>query len=159
MANRIKLKCIQCGRSHSKLACQLKRGRGKFCSRECANKNRQNGLTVNCSFCGVDFYRRFGEQKRAVNQFCSKECYSNNRILNSKKTTYPKTGSKHTHIIVAEKALNRSLIEGEVIHHIDHNRKNNSIENLAVLPSQKIHARVHFGKFDFEKYKLINIIK
>jgi len=43
-------------------------------------------------------------------------------------------------------------------HHIDGNRKNNSIENLAVLPSQKIHAKIHFGNYNFEKYKLINLI-
>lgn len=158
MKTRKELLCLHCGEKHYKLDCQLKKGRGKFCSKDCANKYRQNGSAINCVFCKTEFYRRFGEQKGLVNQFCSKECYSNERILSAKKTTYLKEGGRHIHILVAEKALKRSLNKGEIVHHIDENRKNNNIENLAVLPSQSIHAKVHFGNYDFEKYKLINLI-
>lgn len=159
MVKRIELKCLECGVSHFKLKCQLGRGRGKFCSKDCANKNRQNGDSVKCIFCGNEFYRRFGEQKKAINKFCSKDCYSNDRILKAKKTTYLKNGAIHKHILVAEKALKRKLKKGEIVHHIDEDRKNNNINNLAVLPSQTIHAKVHFGNYNFEKYKLINLIK
>ena len=34
---------------------------------------------------------------------------------------------------------------GFVIHHMDHNRKNNNIENLVMLPS-KLHHRYHYYK-------------
>ena len=155
---RLTLSCLNCNGIHYKLPCQMQKGRGKFCSKECANKHRQHGTTTNCEFCGNEFYRRFGERKKAVSQFCSKECYSNDRVLNAKKTTYLKIGARHIHIIVAELALKRPLAVGEVVHHIDENKKNNSIENLAVLPSQTIHAKVHFGKYDFEQYKLTNLI-
>jgi hypothetical protein len=156
---KLKLNCLHCDSIHYKLDCQTKKGRGKFCSKECANKHRQNGSTLKCEFCEVEFYRRFGEQKEFIKNYCSKECYSNDRVLKSKKTTYLKTNDRHTHIVVAEKAMNRKLIKGEVVHHIDCNKHNNSIENLAVLPSQSIHAKVHFGNYDFEQYKLINLIK
>jgi hypothetical protein len=159
MVKRIELKCLECGISHFKLKCQLGRGRGKFCSKDCANKHRQHGKTIKCVLCGNEFYRRFGEQKNYIKRFCSKECYTNERILNAKKTTYLKTGAKHIHIIVAEKALKRPLLKGEVVHHIDEDKHNNNIDNLAVLPSQQIHAKVHFGKYNFDKYKLINLIK
>ena len=156
---RVELKCLNCGENHFKLQCQIGRGRGKFCSKLCANKHRQSGTIIKCVLCEVEFYRRFGDQKKAINQFCSKECYSNNRIINSKKTTYLKEGAKHKHIIVAEKTLNRSLKKGEVVHHIDNDKKNNNIENLAVLPSQSIHAKVHFSNYNFDEYRLVNMIK
>lgn len=157
--DRIELICLECGNKHLKLECQLKKGRGKFCSKICANKNRQVGRTIKCLFCEKEFYRRASEEKRNVLQFCSNECYFNNRILNAKKTTYLKEGSVHRHILVAEKALNRKLNKGEIVHHIDEDKKNNNIENLAVLPSQSIHAKVHFGNYNFDKYRLINLIQ
>lgn len=156
---RIKLNCLQCGSEHYKLECQLKNGRGKFCTKECANKSRQNGESIKCAFCNSEFYRRFGEQKDAINQFCSKECYFNDRILKAKKSTYLKFGGVHRHILIAEKALGRKLKKGEIVHHIDEDKHNNLIENLAILPSQKFHAQVHFGKKKFEEFKLINLIK
>lgn len=158
MSERIKLTCLECGKTHEKLQCQLTRGRGKFCSKKCANKHRQHGQTQKCAFCGTEFYRRFGELNKAVIRFCSKECYTNNRILKAKKTTYLKSGATHIHILVCEKALGRKLKDGETVHHIDEDKKNNLITNLAVLPSQAIHAKVHFGNFNFDKYKLVNLI-
>jgi hypothetical protein len=155
---RIELICGFCGNKHYKLQCQIGRNRGHFCSKKCANEFRQNGKLIKCEFCGIEFYRRPGDQMDAIKKYCSKECYSNDRVLNAKKTTYLKSGSVHLHILVAEKALNRKLKSGEIVHHIDLNKKNNFIENLAVLPSQAIHASVHFGNIDIEKYKLINMI-
>ena len=157
--DKLELYCLECGNKHLKLECQLTRGRGKFCSKLCANKYRQIGTTIKCLFCDTEFYRCISEQKRNILQFCSNECYFNNRILNAKKTTYLKEGQTHRHILVAEKALNRKLIKGEIVHHIDEDKKNNNIENLAILPSQSIHAKVHFGNYNFDKYRLINLIQ
>lgn len=158
MKQRKELLCLECGQIHFKLECQLTRGRGKFCSRECANKHRQHRSVVVCTFCKHEFLRRFGEQGISITQFCSTKCYSNYRLLKSKKTTYLKCGKKHIHILIAEKSLNRKLTNGEVVHHIDGDRHNNSIHNLAILPSQNIHAKIHFGNYDFEKHKLINLM-
>jgi hypothetical protein len=60
--------------------------------------------------------------------------------------------------VIAEIALGRKLDSEEIVHHIDEDKHNNLIENLAILPSQEIHARVHFGNYDFDRYRLINII-
>lgn len=50
------------------------------------------------------------------------------------------------HRLVAEQMLGRSLVEGEVVHHINHNRADNRPENLQVLPSASAHRRLHVAE-------------
>lgn len=57
--------------------------------------------------------------------------------------TYTKRLGRHEHRIVAEEIIGRKLQPGEVVHHIDGNKKNNDPSNLMVLSSQKEHARLH----------------
>lgn len=57
--------------------------------------------------------------------------------------TYPKDHGMHEHRRVAEQMLGRPLRKGEVVHHIDRNKHNNSPDNLMIFPSQKEHIRWH----------------
>jgi len=48
------------------------------------------------------------------------------------------------HILIAEQKIGRSLAKGEVVHHINGNKKDNSPENLEVMDSfehRLLHAR------------------
>lgn len=56
--------------------------------------------------------------------------------------TYVKEGGRHQHRVVAERVLGRPLIAGEIVHHIDGNKKNNSPENLRVM-TQRQHMLEH----------------
>lgn len=49
---------------------------------------------------------------------------------------------EYEHVIVAEEMLGRPLKEGEVVHHLDFNRTNNSPDNLLVL-SGPMHMKLH----------------
>lgn len=51
-------------------------------------------------------------------------------------------GYIYEHIVVAESILGRRLLEGEVVHHLDCNRSNNSPDNLLVI-SNPMHAKLH----------------
>jgi hypothetical protein len=48
-----------------------------------------------------------------------------------------------SHRRIVEKSLGRKLKKGEVVHHRDHNPKNNEIRNLEVL-TEKEHNILHF---------------
>lgn len=72
-----------------------------------------------------------------------REKLRNARLGTGEGRTYEKTYGRHTHRIVAEQMLGRPLKPGEVVHHIDGNKRNNAPENLMVFKSQKEHAAFH----------------
>ena len=57
--------------------------------------------------------------------------------------SYPKVYGVHEHRLVAEEKLGRKLRMGEVVHHIDRNKRNNAPENLEVFKSQADHVKWH----------------
>ena len=59
--------------------------------------------------------------------------------------TYRKWHSRHEHRVVAERKLGRALLPGEIVHHIDHNIRNNDPANLEVM-TQSEHCRLHMTK-------------
>lgn len=56
-----------------------------------------------------------------------------------------KSGFVYEHMIMAEELLGRDLNFGEVVHHKDRNRINNSIDNLMVFKTNADHAAYHAG--------------
>ena len=54
-----------------------------------------------------------------------------------------KQGRVLEHIIVAERTLGRCLLDGEVVHHINHITSDNRPENLMVLGSNQEHSLLH----------------
>jgi len=68
----------------------------------------------------------------------------------SKRKIYSRIKSARTglaelqHRDVAASTLGRSLLPGEVVHHLDGDTRNNTPENLMVLPSQGYHAHAEY---------------
>ena len=52
-------------------------------------------------------------------------------------------GCVYEHILKAEEKLGRFLLPEEVVHHIDHNKLNNSLDNLLVFATGRDHAYFH----------------
>ena len=147
--------CLSCDKVFQRYECLMSNPDRPFCSKACVGKAKRNGSLIHCCMCDSPFYRRFGEQDLdvRVNQFCSRECYQEWRAIFRKESTYIKLGHKHLHRIVAEEFLGRELTESEVVHHIDENKHNNHPSNLAVLPNQAFHAKVHFGEVPDEELR------
>jgi hypothetical protein len=63
--------------------------------------------------------------------------------VNSKGNPYPRAWrdgkAVRVHRLVAVQVLGRDLVPGEVVHHADDDKTNNSLANLQVLPSQRHH--------------------
>ena len=72
----------------------------------------------------------------------------------SRKYTYNKQGYIYLHRYIMEKHINRALESWEVIHHIDHDRKNNKIENLEIMDNYQ-HSKIH-SKERWAKTKLFS---
>lgn len=53
-----------------------------------------------------------------------------------------KTGYVLHHRIIVENALGRLLLPNEIVHHVDHDKKNNDISNLEVM-TQTEHSKLH----------------
>lgn len=57
-------------------------------------------------------------------------------------------GERLEHQVIAEQTLGRRLRRGEIVHHIDHDRANNSPDNLQVM-TQAQHAALHSKNMPF----------
>ena len=67
-------------------------------------------------------------------------------LVNSGKPSKGKSGwtkYRKEHLVVMEAKLGRDLASGEIVHHIDNNKENNSIKNLHLYESQAEHRRAH----------------
>lgn len=155
--------CGQCGKSFSVWPHKVRDS--NFCSRDCYFEHKRAGqVVVHCERCGKEMRRPRSWVARGKRVFCSMSCRSQTVNPTRNKTlmtpevreklrkarlgrgagvSYTKTYGRHTHRVVAEEKLGRPLFPGEIVHHIDGNKRNNDPENLAVLSSQSVHAQIH----------------
>jgi endogenous inhibitor of DNA gyrase (YacG/DUF329 family) len=153
--------CDTCNKRFHKKPSRI--GKHNFCSRECYFQyKRRNQIITSCERCGKEVIK--SPSKATDRGFCSPQCLMKtlneelnptrmtaevkaklrkSRLGKGEGKTYEKTYQRHTHRIVAEKKLGRPLKPGEVVHHIDRDKRNNHPENLMVFPSQKEHAKWH----------------
>jgi len=143
--------------SHQKL------GWGKYCSNICRTKSQFNGKGVKCYICNKDVYRSNAKLKRSRSgkYFCTKKCQTlwRNSIYIEDRSSNWINGNKSYRKIMSRRDLlskcfrcNITDIRVLVIHHVDHDRTNNAINNLKCI-CQNCHFLVHHYKDIDEELK------
>lgn len=141
----------------------IKRGFGKYCSRECTHKSQYNGKTLICFICQKEIYRPLKQlaNSKSKKYFCSKSCqtiwrnsvvYVGQNHPNWKygESTYKSTLIKHGTEPIC-KLCNLKDMRMLVVHHIDNNRRNNKISNLTWL-CHNCHHLVHHHPMENKKF-------
>ena len=107
-----------------------------------------------CEWCGDDFYRDGPLNKhKHPHRFCSRHCWVQDKrkdgegYLDEQGYIQVWKGPRRTrqHRRVFEEAIHRNLTSEEVVHHIDGDGANNSLDNLWMFESSAKHMAFHRG--------------
>lgn len=145
---KIEIRCDWCGKAIRRYPCQMKAH--NFCSRDClaafSSKDKNpdgysdlkdyTNISVHCTNMNQTL-----NSKRMTPGTRGKLRYA--RLGTGEGRTYTKVYGRHEHRVVAEQMLGRPLKPGEVVHHLDGNKRNNAPENLMVFASQAEHVLWH----------------
>jgi hypothetical protein len=152
--------CEFCGRLYQVHLSRLSKGQGKHCSIKCANSNpcnRKSGednnlwrggkILATCRHCNDQF--EISPYRKDTAKYCSRKCQGRAlyETLSVNENGYKnlKVNGKQIleHRLIASTLLGRRLLDKEIVHHRDRNKKNNSPENLMVFPSSSSHQKYH----------------
>lgn len=66
--------CRRCGAEFAVVPAQVKRGKAKFCSKDCADAARRQHISCVCDYCGAPYAHRPSRANRGEQTFCSRAC-------------------------------------------------------------------------------------
>lgn len=157
------IKCKICKKEFYAKQSWLEKGWAKYCSKKCQFEGQKTGQIVKCSICRREIYRTQKQLKRSVSgkYFCSKSCQTIWR------NTQVYIGSNHSQWQGGERVYKSILLKGDAeqicrrckiedkrvlaVHHLDRNRKNNSLNNLIWL-CHNCHFLLHHNKKEEENF-------
>lgn len=148
--------CEHCGATFLVKPYRLERYNVRFCSRSCLGKakinetarlaaitgkraanNRQ--VDFLCGWCGCSF----SDSPSRRRKYCSSECRGFAKRCGTGYLHTKRNGREvKAHRLVMEAHLGRPLLAHEDVHHINENKRDNRVENLAVMTRAE-HARLH----------------
>lgn len=142
------INCLNCGDKFYAAQWELNNGR-KYCKSDC----QKTGEDLTCRGCNKVFYAPAWDIARG-RKYCSHKCseigsgayITSDGYVKVMQKSHPradKGGFVYEHVLVMERHLGRKVKRGEIVHHINHNRSDNTISNLQLLDSQSTHFSLH----------------
>jgi hypothetical protein len=142
--------CLFCQNPFNAWPNQRKKGKGKYCSRDCSAKAQSKRQKVICSQCGADIFRRPSQIKQSKSGlfYCNKKCHIlfenafkpgkmhpkwKSGIATYRKNALVKHGFKCNS---GDKCPLKSIRLPNFMYevdHIDNNHKNNNPDNWQIL--------------------------
>ena len=154
--------CQLCTKEFKAKPSWIKNGYGKYCSRNCSYKGRLNGKEVACTVCATVTYKsqKALNGSRSKKYFCSKSCqttWRNTEFKGNKHANWQ--GGRHSYrelLLRSSSSPACTLCRTDDLrilaaHHIDEDRNNNTIENLAWL-CHNCHHLVHHDQVEHKKF-------
>lgn len=140
---KLTVECSWCHTPILRYPSQLKVSKNSYCCSTCrsAHLSKSQNPDGYRKHEHLSDYNRRMNANRMTSEVRAK--LSDKRFGTGKCDTYLKKNGRHIHRSVAEAKLGRPLKPGEVVHHIDHNKKNNDPDNLMIFKSQSEHAQWH----------------
>ncbi len=149
--------CLICKKSFPTKLFYVRKGQGKFCSSKCKHEASRTGKTVQCSQCGKDVYRkpRHLKNSQSGKYFCDKSCqtiWRNSEFVGEKHTNWTNGMYAYRSVLTRHKVpqICRLCKTKDprilAVHHIDKNRKNNEVDNLAWLCHNCHHLVHHYDR-------------
>jgi hypothetical protein len=145
--------CQRCGKTFSAKPYWIKKGFGKYCSANCQHIGMRTGHEVACFVCGKSTYKKLkalqGSQSGLF--FCGKSCQTRwrNQLYIGEKHSNFTTGLYSYRSVLDRHKVSKicklcKTADARVlaVHHIDKDRKNNKVSNLAWL-CHNCHFLVH----------------
>jgi len=155
-SKKVLCRCLFCGKEFTLPPARIRSGGGKYCSNICKHADRTTSAEKRCEVCGEPIKVN---PSRPQKRFCSYACrgkamrgeahpqYKQEKI-STYGYIYDRKASEYwfEHRKIAEQIMGRKLESGEIIHHIDGDRRNNCVENLMYFPTISAHLLFHSGK-------------
>lgn len=140
----------------------LKHGGGKYCSKKCHYQGLKKGKMVYCFVCNKETYKspKLLRRSKSKKYFCDKSCqtkWRNSIFIGPKHANWKHGMSTYRAVLMRNKISKSCKLcsskDGRVlaVHHIDKDRTNNKLENLAWL-CHNCHFLVHHYSEEKEKF-------
>lgn len=81
--------CENCEKIFQVFASEVRRGNGKFCSKECSRENQRKTIESSCKYCGANFQTIPSRIRRGGGKFCCEKCYTNWKSKNERGENHP----------------------------------------------------------------------
>ena len=149
--------CRMCGGAFYAKPSHIRKGWGKYCSKQCQYLSQKTGRFYACAICGQQIYRTLRGQARSNSGkfFCGKSCqtvWRNSTLYVGKNHANWTDGMASYRSILTKAKVPKACAKCHcvdkrvlAVHHKDRNRRNNTVSNLIWL-CHNCHFLVHHFK-------------